>query len=94
MVKLSAEEKERIAAMSSPADMDYEERKRQYAALRRAVYRSASPGLMAKYTLSSDADRPLVFICIGSYIVQCVHWVCCSKCMLFSHLICACKGSL
>ncbi|CAK9024606.1 UBA domain-containing protein [Durusdinium trenchii] len=57
MVKLSAEEKERIAAMSSPADMDYEERKRQYAALRRAVYRSASPGLMAKYTLSSDADR-------------------------------------
>lgn len=34
---LTEEEKSKIAAMQKPSDMDYKERKRQYAALRRAI---------------------------------------------------------
>ena len=37
--------------------MPYNERKRQYAALRRAVYADASPELVAKYKLSNDSER-------------------------------------
>lgn len=38
-----------------------QERKRQYAALRRAVYREAPPALVAKFSLASDGERFLDF---------------------------------
>ena len=34
------------------------ERKRQYSALRRAVYREAPPALVAKFSLATDGERP------------------------------------
>ncbi|CAK9088996.1 UBA domain-containing protein [Durusdinium trenchii] len=43
--------------MSKPSDMPYEERKRQYAAMRRQIYREAPPALLAKYSLAPDAER-------------------------------------
>ena len=43
--------------MSKPSDMPYEERKRQYAALRRAIHRDASPALLAKFSLANDGER-------------------------------------
>lgn len=36
-----------------------EERKRQYEALRRAIYRDAPPELIAKYSMSTDMERSL-----------------------------------
>lgn len=52
--------------MSKPSDMDADERKRQYAALRRSIHRDAPPALVAKFQLASDGER--LFgdgICIG-----------------------------
>ena len=44
--------------MASPTAMPKPERKRQYAALRRAIVRSCEPALLAKFSLSTDAERP------------------------------------
>ena len=52
----------KIEAMSKPSDMPYEERKRQYAAMRRQIYREAPPALLAKYSLAPDAERSLASI--------------------------------
>lgn len=54
---LTQEQKDKIAMMSSPSEMPYEERKRQYAALRRSVASSCKPALLAKFSLSNDAER-------------------------------------
>ncbi|CAL1143695.1 unnamed protein product [Cladocopium goreaui] len=43
--------------MSSPQDMDPDERKRQYSALRRAIRASANPALTSKFELCSDTER-------------------------------------
>ncbi|CAK9062720.1 Cell surface glycoprotein 1 [Durusdinium trenchii] len=43
--------------MSKPSDMPSDERKRQYAALRRVIYKEASPALLAKFNLCPDAER-------------------------------------
>ncbi|CAK8991390.1 unnamed protein product [Durusdinium trenchii] len=43
--------------MASPSCMEKGERKRQYAALGRAVHKSCSPQLLAKYQLCSDSER-------------------------------------
>ena len=43
--------------MTKASDMDPEERKRQYSALRRAIYRDATPALVAKFSVANDADR-------------------------------------
>ena len=40
-------------------DMPYKERKRQYAALRRAILKKNNPALTAKFSLCSDGDRCL-----------------------------------
>lgn len=34
-----------------------EERKRQYSAMRRAIFKDARPELVAKFSLASDAER-------------------------------------
>ena len=39
-----------------------EERKRQYAALRRAIFRDAPPGLVAKFSLCGDKERLPVLV--------------------------------
>lgn len=57
-ISLSEEEKQQIAEMSGPKDMDPSERKRQYSALRRAIRASASPALTNKFELCSDTERP------------------------------------
>lgn len=57
IAKLSEEQKEKIASMATPTAMPRDERKRQYAALRRAVVRSCEPALLAKFSLSSDGER-------------------------------------
>ncbi|CAL1141573.1 unnamed protein product [Cladocopium goreaui] len=54
---LTEEEKSKIAAMQKPSDMDYKERKRQYAALRRAIVKEAAPELVAKFSLATDKER-------------------------------------
>lgn len=54
---LSQEQKDLIANMATPADMSTEERKRQYSALRRAVVKSCSAPLLAKFQLCSDSER-------------------------------------
>lgn len=54
---LSQEEKDKIESMSGPSDMPYDERKRQYSALRRAISRANSPALTAKFALCSDSER-------------------------------------
>ncbi|CAE7905167.1 unnamed protein product, partial [Symbiodinium necroappetens] len=54
---LSAEDKDRINQMTSPQDIPRAERKRQYAALRRAILKNANPALTAKFSLCSDSDR-------------------------------------
>ena len=58
-VNLTQEEKDGIMSMATPQCMDYTERKRQYAAMRRAIYKSAEPALLAKFQLSNDVERRL-----------------------------------
>lgn len=53
------EEIERIQAMSGPSDMESGERKRQYAALGRAVKKSMNPALIQKMRMCSDGERLL-----------------------------------
>ena len=65
IAKLTDEQKANIESMASPAEMDYAERKRQYAAMRRAIHKSAEPALLAKFQLSTDGDRP------GSQFIRC-----------------------
>ena len=43
--------------MASPACMEAAERKRQYAAMGRAIVKSCNPSLLAKYQLCSDTER-------------------------------------
>ena len=57
IAKLTQEQKDKIADMATPIAMPRDERKRQYAALRRAVVRSCEPALLAKFSLSSDGER-------------------------------------
>ena len=52
------DQREQIEAMTSPADMPHEERKRQYSALRRAINADASPALVCKFKLANDSERP------------------------------------
>ena len=51
--------REKIAKMTKPQDMPYEERRRQYAALGRAIKRDAPPEVAAKYSMASDPERLL-----------------------------------
>lgn len=60
MKELTEEQKQELASMSKPSDMDPSERKRQYSALRRAIIKDANPALVAKFSLASDAERPLI----------------------------------
>lgn len=55
MLNLSEDQKEAIQA----SEMDPAERKRQYAALGRAIKRSANPALVLKYENCSDSERRL-----------------------------------
>ena len=57
MTQLTQEQKDHIAAMSAPQEMDCDERKRQYSALRRAIRASANPALTSKFELCSDNER-------------------------------------
>ena len=57
MTKLSEEQKEHISNMAAPACMESSERKRQYAAMGRAIVKSCNPSLLAKYQLCSDTER-------------------------------------
>ena len=57
MTQLTQEQKDQIATMSSPQDMDPDERKRQYSALRRSIRASANPALTSKFELCSDTER-------------------------------------
>lgn len=57
MTQLSQEQKDHIASMSSPQEMECDERKRQYSALRRAIRASANPALTSKFELCSDTER-------------------------------------
>ena len=59
MTNLSDEQKLELAAMTSASDMEPGERKRQYSALRRAIYKDASPALVAKFSLAADGERLL-----------------------------------
>ncbi|CAL1148369.1 unnamed protein product, partial [Cladocopium goreaui] len=54
---LTEEEKAKIQAMQKPSEMPYDERKRQYAAMRRAIYKDAKPELVAKFSLANDKER-------------------------------------
>ena len=56
-MKLSDERKANISEMAGPKQMPYDERKRQYSALRRAITRSCEPALLAKFSLSTDGER-------------------------------------
>ena len=51
------EQKEKISKMTKASDMPADERKRQYAAMRRSFHRDASPALLAKFSLANDAER-------------------------------------
>ena len=55
-MKLSDERKANISEMAGPKQMPYDERKRQYSALRRAITRSCEPALLAKFSLSTDGE--------------------------------------
>ena len=57
MTQLSDQQKEEIQSMASPNCMDADERKRQYAAMGRAIHKEANPTLLAKYQLCSDTER-------------------------------------
>lgn len=57
MTSLTQEQKDNISQMSSPKEMDADERKRQYSALRRAIRSSANPALLNKFEMSTDGER-------------------------------------
>ena len=57
MTQLNEQQKQDISNMASPACMESAERKRQYAAMGRAIVKSCSPSLLAKYQLCSDTER-------------------------------------
>jgi hypothetical protein len=56
-MKLNDQQKASISEMATPKQMPYDERKRQYSALRRAITRSCEPALLAKFSLSTDGER-------------------------------------
>ena len=57
MVNLTDEQKQKISEMSSPKEMETNERKRQYSALRRAIRSSGNPALTTKFETCNDTDR-------------------------------------
>eukprot|EP00434_Breviolum_minutum_P010436 symbB.v1.2.009202.t2/scaffold580.1/size320225/4 len=57
MTQLSQSQKDALSDMASPSCMDAGERKRQYAALGRAINKSCNPQLLAKYQLCNDSER-------------------------------------
>ena len=57
MVNLTEEQKQKISEMSSPSQMESNERKRQYSALRRAIRASGNPALTNKFEAANDAER-------------------------------------
>lgn len=57
VLKLNDEQKRNLEAMAEPSQMEPGERKRQYAALRRAIHKSCEPALLAKFQLSNDGER-------------------------------------
>ena len=57
LTNLTDQQKEEISSMASPNCMDTDERKRQYAAMGRAIHKAANPTLLAKYQLCSDTER-------------------------------------
>ena len=61
MRDLDSESIEKIQSMSAPSDMERGERKRQYAALGRAVKSSCNPALIQKLKICSDSERSLGF---------------------------------
>lgn len=77
LTELSEEQKESIANMTKPSDLDSGERKRQYASLRRAIIKEASPALAAKFKLAKDAERllgfagPLSLVFLGRHVSVC-----------------------
>ena len=54
---LSEDAKAKIESMASPSELQRDERKRQYSALRRAIIKSCSPSLLAKFSLCRDGER-------------------------------------
>lgn len=54
---------ESVQAMSSASEMPREERKRQYAALGRAVKSSCNPALIQKMKMCSDSERFFGILC-------------------------------
>ena len=67
VTQLTQAQKDEIANMASPSCMDASERKRQYAAMGRAIHRSCNPALLAKYSLCNDGERPGVFLIWWDY---------------------------
>ena len=57
-----------IAAMAVPQDMDPAERKRQYAALGRAIRRDAPPEVVAKFSMATDPERRLDISAVVSFL--------------------------
>ena len=57
MKTIDEETKAAISGMTSAADLPYDERKRQYASLGRAINREANPALVAKYRMANDGER-------------------------------------
>ena len=62
MKEPTEEQKEKIAKLQKPSDLPADERKRQYAAMRRSFHRDASPALLAKFSMATDAERFLDMI--------------------------------
>ena len=59
LTSLSDTQKQELANMTKASDMEPEERKRQYSALRRAIYKDAPAALVAKFSLANDSERSL-----------------------------------
>jgi hypothetical protein len=57
LVKLDQQQKDELSSMASPSDMESSERKRQYAAMGRAIHKTLNPALLAKYQLCNDTER-------------------------------------
>ncbi len=57
MKTIDDETKAAISDMTSASELPYDERKRQYASLGRAINREANPALVAKYRMASDGER-------------------------------------
>lgn len=61
--------------MSHPGEMEDKERKRQYAAMNRAVASSMNPALIAKMRMCSDAERLLTQSREIKHILSCQPYI-------------------